>query len=177
MHSISEGCACPGSTSPVKSWVSTSCHWALSITRLHDSGTGFFNSRMTRMYKFRPCKRTTGIHNAFYSWHITNKIGRKKRSCTPSRARRPSFANRSIPVKAPCWQQYWASIKLNACAKGPHKMIWSNNQLPAETQLRQLAFREDKRSTVNFANNDCGYNDNSQITTEFPCPEQSPIPL
>ena len=33
--------------------------------------------------------------------------------------------------------------------------------------------------TVNFANNDCycGYNDNSRIATEFPCPEQSPIPL
>ena len=32
-------------------------------------------------------------------------------------------------------------------------------------------------STVNFANNDCGYNDNSRITTEFPCPEQSSIQL
>ena len=29
--------------------------------------------------------------------------------------------------------------------------------------------------TVNLANNDCGYNDNSRITTEFLCPEQSPI--
>ena len=27
--------------------------------------------------------------------------------------------------------------------------------------------------TVNFANNDCGYNDNSRITTAFPSPEQS----
>ena len=116
-------------------------HWVLPITRLHNSGTGFCNSRMTRMYEFRPCKRTTGIHNTFFSWHITNKIGRKKRSRIPSRERSPSFA-----VKAPCRQQYWASIKLNACAKGPPKMIWSNNQLPAETQLRQLAFREDKSS-------------------------------
>ena len=32
-----------------------------------------------------------------------------------------------------------------------------------------------KALTDNFANNDCGYNDNSRITTEFPCPEQSPI--
>ena len=32
-------------------------------------------------------------------------------------------------------------------------------------------------TTVNFANNDCGYNDNSRITTEFSCPEQGPIQL
>ena len=32
-------------------------------------------------------------------------------------------------------------------------------------------------STVNLANNDCGYNDNSRITTEFSLPEQSPIQL
>ena len=31
--------------------------------------------------------------------------------------------------------------------------------------------------TVNFANNDCGYNDNSRITTYISCPEQSPIQL
>ena len=123
-------------------------HWALSITRLHNSRNGFCNSRMTKMYEFRPCKRTPGIHNALSSWHITNKIGRKKISLTPSRvhAHRPSFVYRSIPAKAPGRQQYWASIKLNACAKGPPKMIRSKNQLPAETQLRQLAFREDKCS-------------------------------
>ena len=47
--------------------------WALSITRLHNSGTGFCNSRMTRMYEFRLCKRTTRIHNAFYSWHMISQ--------------------------------------------------------------------------------------------------------
>ena len=31
--------------------------------------------------------------------------------------------------------------------------------------------------TVNLANNDCGYNDNSRTTTEFPRPEQSPFYL
>ena len=85
------------------------------------------------MYEFRPCKRT-------------NKIGHKKISRTPSRASRPSFAYPSIPAKAPCW----ASIKLNACTKGPPKMIWSNNQLPAETQQRQLAFRDDRSSNYRY---------------------------
>ena len=37
--------------------------------------------------------------------------------------------------------------------------------------------KEKYTHTVNLANNDCGYNDNSRITTAFPCPEQSPIPL
>ena len=74
-------------------------HWALSITHLHNSGTGFFNSGMTRMSGFRPCKRTTGSTYFIHVMSQTNLMNRKKRSRRPlhprahvdpaSRTRRP----------------------------------------------------------------------------------------
>ena len=66
----------------------------------------------------------------------------------------------------------------------PHKYRKKNGEM-GERRVEDEAWEEgncnwiiqSESSTVNFANNDCGYNDNSRITTEFPCSEQSPIPL
>ena len=49
--------------------------------------------------------------------------------------------------------------------------------LPVPFESKHSVPETSQGATVNFANKDCGYNDNSRITTEFPCPEQSTIQL
>ena len=49
--------------------------------------------------------------------------------------------------------------------------------LASRFALRLSDSNKVETATVNFANNDCGYNGNPRITTEFPCPEQSPFYL
>ena len=61
-------------------------------------------------------------------------------------------------------------------AKGAAELFASAKAVDT-SHVRPRPYVQREYNTVNFANNDCGYNNNSRITTEFPCPEQSPIPL
>ena len=50
-------------------------------------------------------------------------------------------------------------------------------QQNGKQKMRNSVAAVEHQVTVNLANNDCGYNDNSRTTTEFPCPEQSSFHL
>ena len=85
----------------------------------------FFNSGMTRMSGFQPCKRTTGIHNAFYSCHVTNEIDESQKEITYTLAIDRAHVDLASRTRRP--GRLFARLSHDQTGNTPTVQFWRQN--------------------------------------------------